>query len=67
MPNEGKIKCRWCGEFFDEGDVSIERSIGPICEQCIAAIKSRGERVTLTDFDDDEYEEWKKKHEGGVR
>lgn len=59
--------CRWCGRMHDDFELKIESGIGPICESCIEAIRSRGEKLTLTDFDDDEYEEWKKKHETSRR
>jgi hypothetical protein len=60
MANKGKIKCRWCGEFFDEGDLSIELNMGPLCDNCFAELKSHGERLSLEDFSDEAYEEWKK-------
>lgn len=60
--NEGKVKCRWCGEFYDESEVTIEKSLGPVCETCVAAIKSHGERVCLEDFSDEAFEEWKQQH-----
>lgn len=59
--NEGKVKCRWCGEYFEKSELKIEKGLGPVCETCVAAIKSRGERLSLEDFSEEAYDEWKKK------
>jgi hypothetical protein len=62
MSNEGKIKCRWCGEFFDEGDVSIELNMGPLCDDCVDELESRGERPVIAyGMSYDEWREEKKK------
>lgn len=62
MSNEGKIKCRWCGEFFDEGDISIELHMGPLCDDCVDELESRGERpVIALGMSYDEWREEKKK------
>jgi hypothetical protein len=29
-----KVKCRFCGRYFDEEDLKIELGMGPLCE-CI--------------------------------
>lgn len=29
MSEKKKIKCRWCGEIFDEADLIIEREVVP--------------------------------------
>lgn len=47
MSNEGKIKCRWCGRFFDESDLQIEKQMGPLCDQCVSELHSRGERPVI--------------------
>ena len=47
MAKAGQIKCRWCGEFFDEGDVSIELHMGPLCDQCVDELESRGEHPVI--------------------
>lgn len=59
--NEGKVKCRWCGEYFEKSEVMIEKSLGPVCEYCVEAIKSHSERLSLEDFSEEAYGEWKKK------
>lgn len=61
MANEGKIKCRWCGEWFEESDMKIEKFLGPLCEWCIGGLKSHGERLLLEDFSEEAYDEWDKR------
>lgn len=39
--------CHWCDEEFPTSDLK-ETNLGPICSQCLLAIKSRGEKVTIT-------------------
>lgn len=39
--------CTWCGVLFPEGDLREETDLGHLCDRCIAAIHSRGERLTL--------------------
>jgi hypothetical protein len=56
MAKAGQIKCRWCGEFFDEGDVSIELNMGPLCDNCVAELESRGEHPVIVHGMS--YEEW---------
>lgn len=29
MSEKKKIKCRWCGEIFDEADLIIEKEVVP--------------------------------------
>ncbi len=41
--------CRWCNELFPEGELHQETDLGPLCGRCIAAIRSRGETLTLKD------------------
>lgn len=60
--NEETVECRWCHELYDTGELKIEKGLGPVCETCIAAIKSHGERMCLEDFSDEAYEEWKQQH-----
>ena len=38
--------CTWCGEDFDQ-DSLTRTDIGYLCEHCIAAIRSRGESLTV--------------------
>ena len=42
------VKCRWCDEVFDKSEVRLT-DLGTMCEQCITAIRSRGEDVTVYD------------------
>ena len=42
-------RCRWCNELFPEGELRHEADLGPLCGRCIAAIRSRGEPLTLKD------------------
>ncbi len=45
---DGRI-CRWCNGLFSEGELRQETDLGPLCGRCIAAIRSRGENLTLKD------------------
>lgn len=65
MPKDGTIKCRWCGEFFDEGDVSIEQQAGPLCDNCVAELQSRGERPCIVHGMS--YAEWLEKKPGRTK
>ena len=38
--------CCWCGELFDESDLK-STDLGMLCDQCLTAILSRGEKVTV--------------------
>lgn len=68
MSNEGKIKCRWCGEFFDEEDLKIEMNMGPLCDNCVAALESRGEHPVIAHgMSYDEWLEERKKAKKGAR
>lgn len=40
--------CQWCGIVHDKSDLR-NTDIGMLCDQCITAIRSRGEHVTLYD------------------
>lgn len=46
-------KCDWCGEYFDHSELA-DTDLGYLCDQCQAAIKSRGEHFTVYEgYDDD--------------
>lgn len=38
--------CVWCGEDFDQS-LLVRTDLGYMCDHCIAAIRSRGESVTV--------------------
>lgn len=40
--------CIWCGEVFARSDVH-RTDIGIMCDRCITAVRSRGEKVTVYD------------------
>lgn len=42
------VKCRWCDEVYDKSEVRLT-DLGTMCDRCIAAIRSRGEQVTVYD------------------
>lgn len=42
--DEGVCKCAWCNGEYDPADL-IPTDLGMLCEQCITAIRSRGEDV----------------------
>ena len=39
--------CKWCSELFYESELREEVNLGYLCDRCVAAIKSRGETLTL--------------------
>ena len=39
--------CKWCSELFYESELREEVDLGYLCDRCVAAIKSRGETLTL--------------------
>lgn len=45
--NEDTVECKWCHELFDKSEVRYEVDLGYLCDQCTAAIKSRGETLTF--------------------
>ena len=49
------VRCNWCGEVFTVDQCVFEANMGWLCDRCEAAIRSRGERLTiLTNPTDDE-------------
>lgn len=46
MNNELENKCFWCENEFEDGEL-IETNLGLLCEDCIRALKSRGEEVVI--------------------
>jgi hypothetical protein len=40
--------CRWCCEVFDRTELH-QTDLGLLCDNCITAIRSRGEQVTVYD------------------
>lgn len=47
--NETWHNCQWCGEIFPEDELREEKDLGYLCEYCISAIESRGEKLYLAD------------------
>lgn len=47
--NEDEVECKWCHELFDKSECSYEVDLGWLCDQCTAAIRSRGESLTFSD------------------
>lgn len=45
--NEDTVECKWCNELFDKSECRYEVDLGWLCQQCIAAIESRGEPLTF--------------------
>ena len=39
--------CTWCNDLFPESELREEVDLGHLCDQCIMAIHSRGETLTL--------------------
>lgn len=49
------VRCNWCGEVFTVDQCVFEANMGWLCDRCEAAIRSRGEKLTiLTNPTDDE-------------
>lgn len=49
------VRCNWCGEVFTVDQCIFEANMGWLCDRCEAAIRSRGEKLTiLTNPTDDE-------------
>jgi len=40
--------CSWCNEEYEESELK-QTSHGLLCHTCILAIKSRGEKITITE------------------
>jgi hypothetical protein len=41
------VECTWCEELYDRSECRKEVDLGWLCPSCIAAIKSRGEKLTF--------------------
>ena len=39
--------CQWCEELFPESELREEVDLGNLCNHCIDAITSRGEKIAL--------------------
>lgn len=39
--------CEWCGEEYPISELQREKDLGLLCEYCIQAIRSRGEKLYL--------------------
>ena len=39
--------CKWCSELYPESELREETDLGHLCDQCVSAIRSRGESLTL--------------------
>ena len=49
------VRCNWCSEVFTVDQCIFEANMGWLCDRCEAAIRSRGEKLTiLTNPTDDE-------------
>lgn len=46
--NDEETVCAWCENDF-ENDMLHSTDLGMLCDRCIAAIRSRGEQVTVYD------------------
>ena len=42
--------CEWCGEEYPISELQREKDLGMLCEHCIQAIESRGEKLYLSDY-----------------
>lgn len=40
------MTCDWCGEIYEESELK-NTDLGKLCDRCIAAIRSRGESITI--------------------
>ena len=39
--------CAWCGDICDKSDLHEDHDLGLLCDHCIRAIESRGEKLNL--------------------
>lgn len=44
---DGEEQCTWCGEIWCDSEIVEEKNLGCLCPRCVAAIESRGERLTI--------------------
>ena len=44
---EDEEVCTWCGEIFNRYSMREEVDLGWLCDRCVCAIKSRGERLAF--------------------
>jgi hypothetical protein len=49
LKNYEKGVCFWCEEVYDLGDLYHTNLEGCLCEHCIEAIRSRGEKIKVGD------------------
>lgn len=47
--NEPEAICEWCKEDWPLSELKKEKNLGLLCPQCIEAIRSRGEKLTIED------------------
>lgn len=43
------IRCDWCDEPISKSEAVHESNIGNLCPSCVAALRSRGEKLTIAD------------------
>ena len=41
--------CAWCNDLFPLDELKKERNMGLLCDECIQAIRSRGEKLVIED------------------
>ena len=41
--------CVWCEELHPKHETVIEANMGRLCQNCVAALRSRGEKLTICD------------------
>ena len=46
MFEEDLMTCAWCHDDYDKYDL-VKTDFGYLCDRCVRAIESRGERVTV--------------------
>ena len=44
---DGNGTCEWCNEVFEKSELRKEADLGYLCNGCIHAISSRGEKLNL--------------------
>ena len=42
-------KCAWCNDLFPLNELKREKDIGLVCDECIQALRSRGEKLVIED------------------
>ena len=40
-------RCQWCNELYPKSELHLEADLGLLCNRCVMAIRSRGEKLAI--------------------